>query len=83
MKKKQPVLEKRIFRICSPASKTSRLSHDGDRGFRTRDGMDQAIAEGIDILGLARTVAMDPSFPKNSFRREYGYDTKRISPELI
>jgi 2,4-dienoyl-CoA reductase-like NADH-dependent reductase (Old Yellow Enzyme family) len=49
-------------------------------GFRTRDGMDQAIAEGIDILGLARTVAMDPSFPKKILSGEsMGMMLKRIS----
>ena len=49
-------------------------------GFRTRDGMDQAIAEGIDLLGLARTVAMDPFFPAKILSGEsMGMMLKRLS----
>ncbi len=49
-------------------------------GFRTRDGMDQAIAEGIDLLGLARTVAMDPFFPGKILSGEsMGMILKKIS----
>ncbi|MBK8397400.1 MAG: NADH:flavin oxidoreductase/NADH oxidase family protein [Leptospiraceae bacterium] len=49
-------------------------------GFRTREGMDQAISEGIDLIGLARTVAMDPNFPNKILSGEsMGMMLKRIS----
>lgn len=49
-------------------------------GFRTRTGMDQATEEGIDILGLARTIAMDPSFPAKILSGEsMGMMLKRVT----
>lgn len=49
-------------------------------GFRTREGMDQAITEGIDLIGLARTIAMDPLFPKKILSGEsMGMMLKRVT----
>ncbi len=33
-------------------------------GFRTRAGMEQALSEGIDLIGLARPLALEPDLPR-------------------
>lgn len=33
-------------------------------GFRTRAGMEQALAEGVDVIGLARPICLEPDLPK-------------------
>ncbi|HNI88366.1 MAG TPA: NADH:flavin oxidoreductase/NADH oxidase family protein, partial [Leptospiraceae bacterium] len=49
-------------------------------GFRTRAGMDQATEEGIDVLGLARPIAMDPKFPSKIISGEsMGMVLKRVT----
>lgn len=38
-------------------------------GFRTRAGMEQALAQGIDLIGLARPLALEPDLPRRLLDR--------------
>ncbi len=48
-------------------------------GFRTADGMKQALSSGnLDLIGLARSLALDPNFPKKLLSDER--TTSQVKP---